>query len=86
MPDSPISKAQVRMAMDLCSFQFEPVFYRMLFHTGERTILQKMMLGILKDLDKKLRDLSPAGPFWMGEQFTLADVVFAPFLDRCAHH
>ena len=41
-------------------------------------------MAFIRDVDRQLRQAS-SGPFWFGEQFTLVDIAFFPFLDRCAH-
>lgn len=83
MPEEAIDKANARLAIDLCSFRFVPLYYRILIHEGdEQAKFSRMMLDTLREIDHLLRQASPSGPYWFGDQFTLVDIAFVPFLDR----
>jgi glutathione S-transferase len=83
MPPSPLLRARARNLMDNCSSRFIPLFYRMLAHPDLFDGISAMMLELLHHLDAQLREVSASGPYWFGEQFTLVDIAFFPFIDRC---
>ena len=83
MPESPVLRAKARNAIDyFTNYKLAPLFYRMLAHQEFYDRIRDMLLVVLKEMDKKLRENSGAGPYWFGEQFTLVDLALFPFIDR----
>ena len=46
--------------------------------------LARMMLATLRELDLNMCTFCPAGPYFLGAQFTLVDIAYFPFIDRHA--
>ena len=85
LPDDAFLRARARNIIDyVCTNKFNPLIYRMLAHTDMREGIGQMMLATLRDMDAQMREVSQAGPYWFGAQFTLVDIAFFPFIDRCA--
>jgi glutathione S-transferase len=82
MPQNPMLRAAARIAMDFCTFKFIPAFYRLLINKEGTNELKTQFLAVLREIDARLREAAPSGPFWFGEQFTLVDISFVPFIDR----
>ena len=85
LPDDAFLRARARNIVDsTCMYKYIPLYYRMLVHTDMRDGIGQMMLATLRDMDAQMREASQAGPYWFGAQFTLVDIAFFPFIDRCA--
>ena len=86
LPKSATQRALARIAIDFCTFTLIPAFYRLLINKGNVSAHSAQLLTILRELDSRLRAASATGPYWFGEQFTLVDIAFVPFVDRCVTH
>jgi glutathione S-transferase len=82
MPDSALQRAQMKIAMDLCTYLLAPIFFRMVTQGDDVPTMADLLDKCLNELGFQLGQASRSGPYWFGEQFTLVDIVFFPFLDR----
>ena len=85
MPERPLQRAKTRVAIDMCTNKLCPLFVRMFAAPELASATWPQILELLHVLDAMLRAESPTGPYWFGASLTLADIVFFPLLDRCAH-
>ncbi|EJU00546.1 glutathione S-transferase C-terminal-like protein [Dacryopinax primogenitus] len=78
-PKDPYDRAQVRLAIDLVGKSFLPPFFRLLQSQEPEKQAQALeeVTEALKKYSKKI-----VGPYYMGSQFTLADIVLAPWVAR----
>ena len=84
MPDTPVARARARLAIEVCNFRLMPRFYAALALGPCPPLAVEQMLATLREIEGMLAEASPAGPYWFGAQFTIVDIAFFPFLDRCA--
>ncbi|KDQ50916.1 hypothetical protein JAAARDRAFT_41703 [Jaapia argillacea MUCL 33604] len=79
LPSDPFQKAQVRLQIDYIGKNVIPAFMR----TVQAQQIEKQQEG-LKDLYAGLKQVSERvkGPFFLGEEFSLADVALAPWVVR----
>jgi len=78
-PKDPYDRAQVRLAIDLVSKSFLPAFFRLL-----QSQEAEKQAAALEEVYEALKKYAAGirGPFYMGSQFTLADIVLAPWVAR----
>ncbi|KZO91656.1 glutathione-S-transferase [Calocera viscosa TUFC12733] len=78
-PKDPYDRAQARLAIDVVSKSFLPAFFRLLQSQEAEKQAQA-----LEEVYQGLRKYSERiqGPFYFGTQFTLADIVLAPWAAR----
>ena len=81
-PSTPILRARARIAMEHCTLRFAPLFYRILSQPASRDALVAQLFATLADISKSLEEESAAGPYWFGQQFSVVDILFFPFVDR----
>lgn len=76
-------RAKCRIWIDHISTRIIPGFYRFLQHTEEKPYsldeARHEFLGHVKTFTK---ELDPQGPFFLGERFSMVDVMLAPWLCR----
>eukprot|EP00117_Sycon_ciliatum_P035578 scpid17761/ scgid26939/ Probable glutathione S-transferase; Auxin-induced protein PCNT107 len=84
LPADPITRAQARIWSDFCQKKIIPTFYRMLQKRDEveRETARRDMLDSVRTLTKAMERLSDQGPFFMGEDFGLVDIVVSPWVER----
>ena len=83
MPPSPLDRARVRIAVDFANTYFAPLYYKLLLAPpGEART------KVAARLDARLREMErdgpggSGGPWWLGAEFTLADLACYPFFER----
>ncbi|KZT59574.1 glutathione S-transferase [Calocera cornea HHB12733] len=78
-PKDPYDRAQLRISIDTVSKSFLPAFFRLLQSQEPEKQAQA-----LEEVYDALRKWSAplVGPFYFGEQFTLADIALAPWVAR----
>ena len=86
MPESPLGRAQARLAIETCNFKFMPKFYAALTLSETPPSVTEQLVAVLREIEAQLREASQDGPFWFGAQFTLVDIAYFPFLDRSVVH
>lgn len=85
LPSDPLRRAQARIWIDYCDTRFLPACHQFIQdrkdpqkQSENREKLSEVMLFMENEGLRRFSD----GPFWMGEQFTLVDIHYAPFLER----
>ena len=86
MPADPYLKAQARIWMHYCDNYYSPASWRVTT-THDDPAKQKQEIEKLYDcfafMEEGMRKLSD-GPFWLGDQVSLVDIHYSPFLERFA--
>lgn len=84
LPQDPAQRAWVRFWIDYCNVKFAATTYKLTvaqtseqiqIHSAE---LRKQLLFI----ETKALAHGQGGPYWLGQEFSLADVGFYPFVER----
>ena len=85
MPEDALGRAQARVWIDYCDSRFMSACHQLIQdrqdpdkQQGNRDKLREVFRFMENEGLRKLSD----GPFWMGEQLTLVDIQFAPFVER----
>ncbi len=85
MPADPLQRAQARIWIDYCDSRFMPACHQLIQdrNDSEKQAENRAKLGEIFTFmeNEALRKLSD-GPYWMGEQLTLVDLQYAPFVER----
>jgi glutathione S-transferase len=81
MPEDPYDRARTRIWMDFVTTRIIPSYHRFLQHQGEDGLKEKQQefLGYLKEFTK---EMDSEGPFFNGKEFSLIDVIMAPWAIR----
>ncbi|RAL11408.1 uncharacterized protein BO97DRAFT_347316 [Aspergillus homomorphus CBS 101889] len=88
LPTDPYLRARARIWIDFVTSRVIPAFHRFLqFQPGDGdgggADGLKMVRGEFVDTLKEFaRELSPQGPYFLGQEFSLVDVVLAPWATR----
>ncbi|KAF3765402.1 glutathione transferase omega-1 [Cryphonectria parasitica EP155] len=81
--EDPFRKAKLKISIDYVTSRIIPAFHRFLQHTPEKPYtLDEARKEFLHTLVTWIRDADPTGPFFAGEEFSLPDVVLAPWAVR----
>jgi len=76
-------RAQCRLWIDHISTRILPAFYRFIQHTEDKSYsldeVRQEFLGHIKTFTKQL---DPEGPFFLGQRFSMVEVMLAPWLCR----
>ncbi len=85
MPADPLQRAQARIWIDYCDSRFLPACHQLIQdrNDSEKQAGNRAKLGEIFSFmeNEALRKLSD-GPYWMGDQLTLVDLQYAPFVER----
>ncbi|KAF2685520.1 glutathione transferase omega-1 [Lentithecium fluviatile CBS 122367] len=81
LPKDPYDRARTRIWTDYVTSRIIPGFHRFLQHQGQDGLKEKQhdFLGYLKEFTK---EMDPKGPFFLGKEFSLIDIVIAPWALR----
>ncbi|KAH7401494.1 glutathione transferase omega-1 [Pyrenochaeta sp. MPI-SDFR-AT-0127] len=81
LPKDPYDRARTRIWSDYVGSRIIPAYHRFLQHQGEEGLKEKQteFLNHLKDFT---REMDPQGPFFLGSEFSLIDIVIAPWANR----
>ncbi|KAI8881520.1 glutathione S-transferase [Backusella circina FSU 941] len=85
LPDGALQRAQVRFAIEYFSSKISSEWYKLLqnFKSAEaREAYDKNINTALVRFDELLHQQAASGPYFLGEQYSLADVAIAPFYAR----
>ena len=84
-PANPLQRAQARIWIDYCDTRFMPACHQLIQdrknadkQVENRAKLREVLTFMEQEGLRKLGN----GPYWIGTEFTLADVQFAPFVER----
>lgn len=80
-PLDPATRARVRFWAVFANDQIIPYYYKMLMATDGRS-RQQAQDRILSGLREWARAMDPEGPYFLGEQFSIADIVLIPHVQR----
>ncbi|OBZ85474.1 Glutathione S-transferase omega-2 [Choanephora cucurbitarum] len=85
LPKDPLKRAQIRFAIEYFSSKVTPEFYKFLMNIkaeNARADYEKNINQALTRFDELLKEQSATGPYFLGEEFSLADIAIAPFVFR----
>lgn len=86
LPADPLGRARARIWMAYCDTHFMAACHTLIEdrHDDSRQAENRQKLReVFLFMEEGINELG-AGPYWMGEQFTLVDIQFAPFFERFA--
>ena len=79
-PSDPYQKARMKIWVDHITSRIIPAFHRFLQHTkGSPYSIAEARDEFLGHLKTWIKEADPTGPFFMGEQFSMADIALAPW-------
>lgn len=82
-PGDAYEKARARIWIDHVSGKIVPAFYRFMQHTDAKAYtLDEARAEFLGHLKTFIREADPTGPFFLGSEFSMVDVMLAPWLCR----
>ena len=82
-PEDSYEKARCRLWIDHISGKIVPAFYRFMQHSeGKPYSLDEARQDFLGHLKTFIREADPSGPYFLGEKFSMVDVMLAPWLCR----
>ncbi|KAI9473907.1 MAG: glutathione S-transferase [Benjaminiella poitrasii] len=85
LPDAPLKRANIRFAIEFFGTKIIPAHYKYVlnFHAeGAEEEYKKSTNAALVRFNELLLQEAPSGPYFLGEQFSLADIAIAPFVLR----
>ncbi|KAI9311862.1 glutathione S-transferase, partial [Dichotomocladium elegans] len=84
LPADPIKRAEIRFAIEYFSSKVSPQFYSVLRNCTDegKQIYLNNLTAAYKRLDELLVAQAPSGPYFLGDQYSLADIAIAPFAAR----
>ncbi|KAK6534107.1 hypothetical protein TWF281_005445 [Arthrobotrys megalospora] len=80
LPEDPYERARARIWIQFVGSNIIPSFHRWLQFQGEDS--QKVKEEYLGNLKKFAEQLDPVGPFWLGKEPSLPDVIIGPWVER----
>lgn len=80
-PEDPFTRARSRIWMDYVGSRIIPAFHRFLQHQGEQGLEEKKV-EFLSHLKEFTKEMDPEGPYFLGMEFSLIDIVLAPWAIR----
>eukprot|EP01103_Thecamoeba_quadrilineata_P009828 TRINITY_DN1999_c0_g5_i1.p1 TRINITY_DN1999_c0_g5~~TRINITY_DN1999_c0_g5_i1.p1 ORF type:complete len:225 (-),score=47.37 TRINITY_DN1999_c0_g5_i1:114-788(-) len=83
LPADPLEKAKLKIFIENFGNTVTPLFYRAVRGTDEEApAIIESFINSLKGVNNQLLTQSKEGPYYLGSQFSLADVALAPFVGR----
>lgn len=83
LPEDAYDRAWCRLWIDHISTRIIPAFYKFLQHTEQKPYsLDEARGELLKHIKTFIKEADPEGPFFLGERFSMVDVMLAPWLCR----
>lgn len=83
LPEDIYERARCRLWIDHVSSKIVPGFYKLIQHTPEKPYsideARQEFLGNIKTL---VSEMDPSGPWFLGERFSLVDIMLAPWAKR----
>jgi len=80
MPADPYERARARIWIQFVGSNILPSFHRWLQFNGAEK--EKGKEEFLENLRRFTEQLDPEGPFWLGKEVTMSDVIIAPWVAR----
>ncbi|KAF2827638.1 glutathione transferase omega-1 [Ophiobolus disseminans] len=81
LPKDPYERARTRIWIDYVGTRIIPAYHRFLQHQGASGLSEKRQ-DFLSHIAAFTREMHPSGPFFLGAEFSLIDVVLAPWAVR----
>ena len=84
LPKDSLGRARARIWMAYCDSHFMPACHQLIADRADpkqQVVNLERLREVFLFMEQGLCDLSD-GPYWMGQQFTLVDIQFAPFFER----
>ncbi|OAP54836.1 hypothetical protein AYL99_11284 [Fonsecaea erecta] len=76
-------RARCRIWIDHISTRIIPAFYRFMQHSDSKSYtLDEARAEFLTHIKTFIKECDPQGPFFLGERFSLVDIMLAPWLCR----
>ncbi|NEQ45092.1 MAG: glutathione S-transferase family protein [Leptolyngbya sp. SIOISBB] len=85
MPSEPGLRALIRIWIDFANSRFTSAFYKLLLAQTpqDQADWREEMTHHLRFIEQRgLPELSEAGPYWLGDRFTLLDITYYPWFER----
>lgn len=83
LPQDPYERARCRLWIDHISSRIIPAFYKFIQHTPEKAYsLDQVRQEFQGHLRTFAKELDEAGPWFLGEDFSLVDISLAPWVLR----
>jgi glutathione S-transferase len=82
-PKDPYDKARTKIWIDHVSSKIVPAWHKLLQHTSNSPYsLEDAKDGYKNQIKAWIKEADKEGPWWNGKDFTMADIVFAPWVMR----
>jgi glutathione S-transferase len=81
LPKDPYDRARTRIWTDYVGSRIIPAYHRFLQHQGQDGLKEKQQ-DFLDHLKEFTKEMDPEGPYFMGKEFSLIDIVIAPWANR----
>ncbi|KAG0164600.1 hypothetical protein DFQ28_009645 [Apophysomyces sp. BC1034] len=85
LPSDPVQRAQIRFAIELFGAKVFPHWYQYLAKFKDLEARQAYIDNVnagFRRLNDLLLEQAPSGPYFLGSQYSLADIAIAPFVLR----
>jgi len=85
LPSEPYQKARTRIWIDFVTSRIIPSFHRFLQYQPKSASdegLSKVRTNFLNNLKQFTEEMDPSGPFFLGEELSLIDLIIAPWAVR----
>ncbi|KAK6516971.1 hypothetical protein TWF506_006851 [Arthrobotrys conoides] len=80
LPEDPYERARARIWIQFVGSSIIPAFHRWLQFKGEDS--QKGRDDYIESIKKFAGQIDPVGPFWLGKEPSLPDVIIGPLVER----
>lgn len=83
LPEDVYERARCRLWIDHISSKIVPGFYKMIQHTPEKSYsIGEARREFLGNIQTLVNEMDPSGPWFLGERFSLVDIMLAPWAKR----
>ncbi|KAJ9156203.1 Glutathione S-transferase omega-1 [Pleurostoma richardsiae] len=83
LPEDAYERARCRLWIDHINSRIIPAFYKFLQHTPDKAYsIEEARKEFLDKLKTLVKEMSSDGPWFLGERFSLVDVMLAPWAKR----
>ncbi len=83
LPPDAYERARCRIWIDHISSKILPAFYKFMQHTEQKAYtLDEARQELLDGIKTFIKEADPEGPFFLGKQFSMVDIMLAPWLCR----
>ncbi|KAH8879747.1 glutathione S-transferase [Thozetella sp. PMI_491] len=83
LPVDPYERARCRLWIDHAGSRIVPAFYKLLQHTSDKAYsLDDARAELHKHLKTFAEEMEPGGPWFLGDKFSLIDIMLAPWAKR----